>query len=111
MTDEMRDAERAALARIIGTDRVNAAWPDDAWPVGTRVLVVKDPEWDGPWRQQFTGTIDDVMAPTPVDHPTARPGEYAYFVAFDQPQHDESDDGPYHKAQIWDRYLRPITPP
>jgi len=76
---------------------------------GTRVLVVQDADWDGPWRREFTGTIDTTMPPRRVEHAQARPGELAYFVTFDEPQHDSSEDGPYRMAEIWDRYLRPLS--
>jgi hypothetical protein len=38
------------------------------------------------------------------------PGEFAYFVAFDEPQHDDTECGPYSTAEIWDQYLRRIAP-
>jgi hypothetical protein len=109
--DEQAAQDRQALEQLIGSSRSSAPWPDDAMPPGTRVLVVQDPEWSGPWRHEFTGTIDTAMPPRPVDHAKAQPGERAYFVAFDQPQHDSSDGGPYRKAEIWDRYLRPLAEP
>jgi hypothetical protein len=68
--------------------------------------VVKDPDWDGPWKREFTGTIDSLGTPEPVQHPLAQVGETNYWVRFDEPQFDSSDDGPYRKAQIWSRYLR-----
>ncbi|MFF4388103.1 hypothetical protein ACFY0G_15160 [Streptomyces sp. NPDC001552] len=49
-------------------------------------------------------------APELVENPHARPGEMAYWVAFDAPQYDGDGGGPYRKAQIWDRYLRPEPP-
>lgn len=108
VTDEDLRRDREALEALIGSDRVNAAWPERALPPGTRVRVIQDTGWAGPWRQEFNGTIDVTMAPEPVGSPAARAGELAYFVAFDEPQHDTSDDGPYRKAQIWDRYLMPL---
>ncbi|QFG20397.1 ferrous iron transport protein A [Actinomadura sp. WMMB 499] len=84
-----------------------APWPAGALPVGRRVRVVRDPGWDGPWRCEFSGTIDSLAPPEAVRHPGARPGERAYWVVFDEPQYDAEGDGPYRKAQIWDRYLVP----
>jgi len=84
--------------------------PEEALAVGSRVRVVRDPEWDGPWRDEFLGTIDGHRAPEPVSHPHAQPGELEYWVAFDTPQYDGDGDGPYRKALIWDRYLRPEPP-
>jgi hypothetical protein len=46
--------------------------------------------------------------PELVRHPGAREGELAYWVVFDDPQYDSDGDGPYRKALIWDRYLRPL---
>ncbi|WP_262402211.1 hypothetical protein [Actinomadura sp. CNU-125] len=73
--------------------------------VGRRVRVVRDPEWDGPWMREFSGTIDG--PPEAVRHSGARPGELMYWVVFGEPQYDADGDGPYRKAQIWDRYLVP----
>jgi hypothetical protein len=76
-------------------------------PPGSRVRVVRSEEWDGPWRQEFSGTIDAMAAPEPVRHALAREGEFMYWVRFDESQYDSSGDGPYYKAQIFSRYLRP----
>jgi hypothetical protein len=100
--------EREALEAIIGRARSEEPWPANALPAGTRVRVVKDQDWDGPWAREFTGTIDTVLPPSRVEHPMARPDELAYFVKFDEPEHDHEGDGPYSKAEIWDRYLRPL---
>ncbi|MFJ9710021.1 ferrous iron transport protein A [Streptomyces sp. NPDC101234] len=78
-------------------------------PPGTRVTVVQDPAWVGPWRDVFQGTVDDFESPAPVRGNTARSGEWAYWVVFDSPQYDSDGGGPYYKAQIWDRYLKPAS--
>src|SRR6476646_7038148 len=104
--DDQDTRDREALEHVIGTSRSQAAWPGDALPAGTRVVVLKDPEWDGPWQQVFVGTINPTLPPELVDHTEANPGEYAYLVEFDEPQYDHSREGPYRKAEIWDRYLR-----
>jgi hypothetical protein len=70
-------------------------------------MVISDPLAEGPWQADFLGSIDDMGAPEPVRHPNAQPGELAYWVSFDEPQYDISGSGPYRKAQIWARYLRP----
>jgi hypothetical protein len=77
-------------------------------PAGASVRVVKDPDWNGPWMQEFDAVIDALSPPEPVRHELARPGELAYWVQFDEPQMDSAGDGPYRKAQIWDRYLRRV---
>jgi hypothetical protein len=71
----------------------------------TRVRVVKDESWDGPWRDVFTGAVDATIPPQPVRHRLARSGELEYSVRFDQPQFDAAGDGLYRKAVIWARYL------
>ncbi|MFD6530694.1 ferrous iron transport protein A [Streptomyces sp. NPDC060184] len=81
-------------------------WPEDAWPPGTRVRVVQDPAWDGPWPVEFWGTVDGPEPPAPVEHAMAADGELAYWVDFDRPQMDSEGAGPYRKARIWGRYLR-----
>lgn len=74
---------------------------------GSRVRVVRAPDWDGPWQVEFTGTVDDTMgAPEPNEHPWALDGELLYWVVFDAPQFDSGGDGPYRKARIWGRFLR-----
>ncbi|MFF7185596.1 ferrous iron transport protein A [Streptomyces sp. NPDC008222] len=88
-----------------GTD---VPWPEDAMAPGTRVTVVQDPAWPGPWLEVFQGTIDDFEPPAPVRDNTAHSGELAYWVVFDSPQYDSDGCGPYYKAQIWDRYLAPV---
>jgi hypothetical protein len=53
--------------------------------------------------------INDFQPPAPVRHSTAQEGELAYWVVFDSPQYDSDGCGPYYKAQIWDRYLKPVS--
>nr|BFE56417.1 hypothetical protein GCM10020063_009430 [Dactylosporangium thailandense] len=98
-------ADRAALEQILGRP-LPREWPSGSMPSGTRVRVVKDADWDGPWRHEFLGTIDDMGAPEPVLHDRAWPGELKYWITFDEPQFDHAGDGPYRKAQIWSRYLQ-----
>jgi hypothetical protein len=100
--------DRRALGYIMGRSLETDDWPADALPPGTRVRVVKDATWDGPWRDVFLGTIDRTFPPKFVQNTTARSGEHEYSVAFDQPQLDASGDGPYRKAVIWDRYLEQL---
>ncbi|MFE6099947.1 ferrous iron transport protein A [Streptomyces laurentii] len=102
--------DRQAVECVMGRP-LPQEWPTDALPAGSRVTVVHDPEWDGPWRDEFLGTIDAQGAPEPVKHPRAHDGELAYWVAFDAPQFDCDGDGPYRKAQIWGRLLCPEPAP
>ena len=69
--DVVRD--RAAIEAIVGHGMAGE-WPAGAMPPGTRVRVIKSEEWDGPWRQVFTRTIDETISPRLVG-PGARPGE------------------------------------
>jgi len=81
-------------------------WPITAFRPNARVKVIKDSDWDGPWKNEFFGTIDDSPGPPePVASGRGLPGELRYWVRFDEPQYDYNGDGPYRKAQIWDRYL------
>jgi hypothetical protein len=100
---ETRD--RRALEAIVGRSVANSEWPADALPPGTRVRVVQDHEWGGPWRAVFLGTIDRTVTPQLVHHTVAHSREREYSVTFDEPQFDAGGDGPYRKAVIWDRYL------
>ena len=100
-------ADRPAVGPVPGRT-VPDAWPATALPAGTRVRVIKDNDWNGPWMREFFGVIDVAPAPEPVRHPLTRPGELAYWVTFEEPQLDGDGAGPYRKALIWGRYLQPV---
>jgi hypothetical protein len=97
--------DREAIEHILGRP-LSLDWPDSALPPGTRVTVIQDEAWQGPWQQEFRGTIDAMGAPEFVSHPQVRPGELKYWIQFDEPQYDADGMGPYRKASIWARYLR-----
>jgi hypothetical protein len=100
------DAEdRHAVEHVLGRP-LSSAWPRGALAPGSRVTVVRAPDWDGPWQNEFSGTIDAMGAPEPNEHVQAFSGELLYWVTFDTPQYDSDGCGPYRKAQIWGRYLR-----
>lgn len=99
------DSDRQAIEQIIGHP-LPTEWPPGALPAGSRVTVVQAVDGDGPWRQEFTGTIDSMAAPEPVRHAHTNEDELKYWVTFDTGQYDSGGDGPYRKAQIWGRYLR-----
>ncbi|GGS27994.1 ferrous iron transport protein A [Streptomyces griseoviridis] len=84
---------------------VPADWPEDAWPPGTRVRVIKDPEWDGPYQVEFSGTIAATLVPFPVRGGRGHEGELVYEVRFDEPQRDSDGLGPYRGGEVWGRYL------
>ncbi|THA84486.1 ferrous iron transport protein A [Streptomyces sp. A0592] len=98
--------DRRAVEHILGRPLAQS-WPVGALPPGSRVTVVRDPDRDGPWQVEFLGTIDAMGAPEPNDHAQALSGELLYWVAFDAPQYDSDGQGPYRKAQVWGRCLRP----
>jgi len=104
---EDETVDRRALEAIIGRG-LDDEWPADALPPGTRVRVIQDQEWVGPWREIFLGTIDRALVPQRVNNRVARAGELEYLVTFDEPQLDASGEGPYRKAVIWDRYLQQL---
>jgi len=56
---------------------------------------------EGGWRTDCQGKVK--CGPEPVE--TRQGVDYFYWVEFDEPQHDLSDDGPYEAAQILSRYL------
>ncbi|MFD4862078.1 ferrous iron transport protein A [Streptomyces atratus] len=97
--------DRQAMENILGRPS-SQTWPTGALALGSRVTVVRDPDWDGPWQAEFPGTIDAMGAPEPNEHVQAFSGELLYWVTFDTPQYDSGGDGPYRKAQVWGRYLR-----
>ena len=102
----MRDRE--ALESLVGHPLAGGEWPTGALRPGARVRVVQDKRWGGPWREVFEAAIDDTIAPRPVPHSAARPGEMEYSIVFDAPQQDFDGNGPYRKAVIWDRYLEAL---
>jgi hypothetical protein len=104
--DDTRD--RRALEAVIGHGLDHDQWPADALPPGTRVRVIQDQEWAGPWREVFFGVIDRTLPPQLVINRVARLGEREYSVTFDEPPFDASGDGPYRKSVIWDRYLEQL---
>jgi len=68
------------------------------FPIGTRVFVSAT---CGGWRDDSRG----VICGGPETIQTVQGEDYYYWVQFDAPQHDLSDDGPYYKAQILSRCL------
>ncbi|MFJ3876937.1 ferrous iron transport protein A [Streptomyces sp. NPDC090077] len=98
--------DRRAVEHVLGRP-LSRTWPAGALAPGTRVTVVRDPDWDGPWQAEFPGTVDATGAPEPNTHARAFSGELLYWVTFDAPQYDGDGCGPYRKARIWGRYLRP----
>lgn len=66
---------------------------------GARVIV----SGAGGWRNDASGTIKGVPEVINIVQGEA----FTYWVEFDEPQHDLSDDGPYYKAQVLSLYLRP----
>ena len=98
------ELDRAAVEMIRGAP-LPQVWPTGALAAGTRVHVVQDEAWAGPWAMVFTASVSDMAAPELVVSPVARPGELNYWVDFDESQMDAAGDGPYRRAQIWDRYI------
>ncbi|MEW2130106.1 ferrous iron transport protein A [Streptomyces sp. NPDC005435] len=84
---------------------VPADWPEDGWPPGTRVRVIKDPDWDGPYPVEFSGTVAGTRVPFPVRDGRGREGELVYVVRFDEPQYDSHGLGPYRGGEVWGRHL------
>jgi hypothetical protein len=82
------------------TDPYNPFPSRQHFAVGARVLVSGA---CGGWRNDSRGVV--VAAPEPVQ--TVRGEDFFYWVQFDTPQHDLSDDGPYTKAQVLSRCLCP----
>ncbi|MGH1487723.1 MAG: hypothetical protein ACRBCI_16045 [Cellvibrionaceae bacterium] len=55
----------------------------------------------GGWAQDSTAAITS----DPESVNTRQGEDYFYWVKFETPQHDLSNDGPYESAQILSRYL------
>ena len=87
----------------------------DSVAPGTRVRVVRDPHWNGPWPAEPAGTIGppspvrtlDLAAMPEVNIPDSDRGPMReFYVAFDEPQLDGDGHGPYRAAVVWEKYLR-----
>jgi hypothetical protein len=86
---------------------------------GTRVQIIKDPRWNGPWPSEPMGFIDpdadcpirvvDLAKIPEINVPDSDRGPMREFlVHFDEPQLDGEGAGPYVSAVIWEKYLRLI---
>lgn len=62
---------------------------------------------EGGWRENFFGKI--ISEPQSIQ--TRQGEDFFYWVEFDVPQHDLSEDGPYSMAQILSKYLDKIAKP
>lgn len=54
---------------------LNQTWPTDALGPGSRVVVVRAMDRDGPWQAEFAGTVDAMSAPELDEHVPALDGE------------------------------------
>jgi hypothetical protein len=104
LSDDADARDRRAVETVVGAP-LPRTWPQAALPAGTRVRVVHDRSWAGPWADEFRGTVSAMAAPQPVRDPRADAGELEYWVDFDQPQRTSDGDGPFRKALIRARYL------
>lgn len=59
----------------------------------------------GGWSSDFHGVISG--GPDSVN--TRQGEDFFYWVRFDTPQHDLSEDGPYEEAHILSRYLTYVS--
>jgi hypothetical protein len=57
-------------------------------PPGTRITVIQDPSWPGPWQVEFEEVIDGFRPPELLRHAVAHSGELVYWVVFHSPQYD-----------------------
>lgn len=70
--------------------------------IGTSVVVSKE----GGWQKNSYGTV--ARGPEPVK--TLLGVDYYYWVKFDKPENDLSDDGPYYEAQVLSRFVSKAPP-
>ena len=106
-------SERLLSGRINSTTRSvyseRSACPWEDWlvelEIGTRVRVVGDKEHGRqPWPAHPTGTV---VAP-PEEVLTTSGTRLTYWIEFDEPQRDETNDGPYSRSQVLEIYLEPL---
>ena len=71
-----------------------------AFALGTKVVVSAKCGW----RNDCSGTI--VSEPEPIA--TLQGEDWSYWVQFDAPQEDLSNDGPYRRAQVLSRCITQI---
>jgi hypothetical protein len=80
------------------TDPYNPYPSLQSFALGARVMVAAT---CAGWRQDCLG----VVVSTAEKVETVQGEEHLYWVKFDTPQHDLSDDGPYDRAQVLSRCL------
>ena len=78
---------------------------DRPFSPGTRVRVLTDPEYGGPFAEECLGTVGSSTAAAGLTPAAARLSKYSYFVTFDTPQRDRDGDGPYSSSQVLSRYV------
>ena len=78
--------------------------------MGARVRVLRDPETNGPWPGEPTGTIESVDGSHVYTTTNTSWGKVRQFkVRFDIAQRDADGQGPYSGALIWQQYLVPYV--
>jgi hypothetical protein len=81
------------------SDPYNPYPPKQNFAIGAKVVVSAT---CAGWRSDCRGVVLD----NPESVQTVLGEDFNYWVRFDVPQHDLSNDGPYYKAQILSRCLR-----
>lgn len=70
--------------------------------LGSRVRVIKDPDWNGPCPDEPSGRLESPEAGKVFLTTESRWGKVRQFkVRFDSPQRDADGQGPYVSAVIW----------
>ena len=80
-------------------------WFERPLPLGSRVRILKDPLFVGPWQKEFLATVDGVERAQHLTPESARRNKFVYMVSFDEPQLDGDGDGPYTAGEVLSQYV------
>jgi hypothetical protein len=94
------------MSREIGSVGLNKDRDRPELQAGSRVKVVKDARWNGPWPSEPVGVVEPVLPGQLFIVSPSRFGSVKqYKVRFDEPQYDGDQQGPYVSAVIAQQYL------
>ncbi len=74
---------------------------------GTRVYIIQDPEFGGPFQETFGATVQSSKRVEGLMPAAAKKSKFVYFVTFDSPQFDCDGDGPYSASEVLAAYVVP----
>lgn len=74
-------------------------------PSGTRVYLLTDTQFGGPFLEGATGTVLACRRARNLTSEAARKSRFVYQIQFDVPQLDSDGDGPYAMSEVLAQYV------